>query len=162
MIADNGETKFNNVVQPAIADLIGKDCCRQRVGRMRSLSLGFGKKIPHGKARLVDDFYGEWEIGTYLAAWRVVHDGRILCGSQDIVDSVPELDERLSKIKFGRIKTISVFSKFDIRINFDGEKYLDFLGSGSDDDELFHIFCPESMHIEYSISGGWKIGKTTP
>jgi hypothetical protein len=160
MIEDDSKPKIDNVVQSAIADLIGKTCCRQRVGRMRSLSIGFGDKIPHGKSRLADDFYGEWEIGTYSAAWRVVHKETILCGSQDIVDSLSELDERLSKIVFGRIKEISSISKFDIRVYFDGETCLDFLGAASEEDELFHIFCPGNLYVEYSISGGWKIGKS--
>jgi hypothetical protein len=128
---------------------------------MRSLSLGFGDKIPHGKSRLVDDFYGEWDIGTYTAAWRVVHEGAILCGSQDVVDTLSELDKRLCQIKFGEIKAISVISKFDIRLCFDGGIHLDFLGAASEDDELLHIFCPENLCVEYSIFDGWKVGEST-
>lgn len=151
---------LDNVVQSAIDGLIGKACCRQRLGRMRSLSIGFGVKIPHGKSRLVDDFYGEWEIGTYSAAWRVIKDGNILCGSQDVVDELSELEERFRQIQLGRIDAIHMVSKFDIRIDFDDGAHIDFLGASREDvdDEMFHIFCPSGLYVEYSIRGGWKVG----
>ena len=161
MIENHDKTPFENAVLPAIGGLIGKTCCRQRVGRMRSLSLGFGQKIPHGKSRLIDDFYGEWEIGTYTASWRVVREGVILCGSQDVVESLSDLDARLSKIKFGEIEAINVISKFDIRLYFCERIHVDCIGAASDDDELLHIFCPEKLCIEYSIFGGWKVGEAT-
>ncbi len=162
MSEDHDKTIFDSVVQPAIAGLIGKACCRQRVGRMQSVSLGFGEKIPHGKSRLVDDFYGEWEIGTYSAAWRIVQEGTILCGSRDVVDSLGELDERLRKIKIGRIQTINPLSKLDIRVCFDDAMHIDFLGTASEPDELLHIFCPGNLYIEYSILSGWKVGDSIP
>ena len=161
MSVNHEETKLDAMVLQTIGGLIGQACCRQRVGRMRSLSLGFGQKIPHGKPRLVDNFYGEWEIGTYTAAWRVVHEGVILCGSQDVVDSLSDLDQRLSKIKFGEIKAITAISKFDIRLHFDGGMHLDCIGAASEHDELLHIFCPEKLCVEYSIAGGWKVGPSS-
>lgn len=158
MINGDRKTIFENIVQPAILGLIDKACCRQRLGRIRSLSLGFGDKISHGQSRLIDNFYGEWEIGTYSAAWRVIKNGNVLCGSQDIVDSLEELEERFRKIKLGRIKGISLISKFDIRIDFDDESHIDFLGTFGEDNEMFHIFCPSGLYVEYSILGGWKVG----
>lgn len=145
-------------ILPIITGLIGQTCCRKRVGRMRSLSLGFGKEIPQSNPRLIDAFYGEWEIGTYTATWRIVHDGAILCGSQDVVENLAELDQRLSQIEIGRIKMIETTSKFDVCVNFEGGLSIDFLGATSENDEIFHVFCPSNTYLEYSIAGGWKKG----
>ena len=55
---------FDEVVEVILPDLFGKPCCRQRVGLARSLIVGFGERIARrSKARLNDDFNGEWEIG---------------------------------------------------------------------------------------------------
>ncbi|WP_156509242.1 hypothetical protein [Ralstonia mannitolilytica] len=152
---------FDTVARPVISDLLGKPCCRQRVGRMRSLSIGVGEKVPHGSPRMVDDFYGEWEIGTYSAAWRVVRDGRILCGSQDVIDSLAELDSKLNSVDFGLVTDVVQISKFDIRVCFAGATYVDFISAASGDDEIFHVFCPGNSCLEYSAAGGWRLGSSS-
>jgi hypothetical protein len=55
------DRKVNALIKP----MLGQVCCKKRVWSFKSLALGFGKKIHHGK-KLVDDFYGEWEIKTYF------------------------------------------------------------------------------------------------
>lgn len=147
----------DRALHSALMNLTGKACCRQRVGRMRTLSLGFGEKIPHGNPRLVDGFHGEWELGTYSAAWRIIRDEKILCGSQDVVDSLSELDVRLGKIEIGRIESVCLASRFDVRVSLDGNMHIDFFGADSGDDEIFHIFCPDGLYLAYSILGGWKV-----
>ena len=141
-------------------DLYGKNCCRKRVGRSRSLSVGFGNKVPHSKSMTVDSFYGEWEIGTYSSAWRVTDKGRIICGSSDVVDSVDELDERLQRIEFGSILGIETFSRFDIRVTLAHEICIDFICVSVEDDEIFHIFGPEKFFTEYTFAEGWKTGRS--
>lgn len=160
MTTSNNEAESEIVMQEAISGMIGKACCRQRVGRMHSLSIGFGERIFHGKSNLPDTFYGEWEIGTYSTAWRVIQNVKILCGSQDTDESISDLDERLNTIGLGRIIAVHAISRFDIRIAFDGDTIIDFLGSISDDDEIFHIFGPNNLYIEYSVCDGWKVGKS--
>lgn len=144
-------------LQNLLIGLTGKACCRQRVGRGRSLSLGFGEKIPHGRTRLVDGFYGEWEIGTYSAAWRIISDEKLLCGSQDVVDNLEELDKRLGEITIGRIESVCLVSKFDVRVNLDKGMHIDFLGAGSEGDEIFHIFLPDGQCLAYSVQSGWGV-----
>lgn len=153
-------TTLDSKVSKNIVNLIGKECCRQRVGRSRSLSIGFGGKRLHGKANQPDNFYGEWEIGTYTASWRIVQEERILCGSQDVVDSLSELDQILNTIQFGRIVAIKVLGKLDICVEMDSGIHIDFLGCISEDDEIFHVFGPDNLYIEYSIKETWKIGKS--
>lgn len=147
-------------IKGAVATLIGKRCCRQRVGRGRSLSVGFGEKVPHSKPRTADPFYGEWELGTYSSAWRVIHKGRVVCGSSDVVDSIDELDERLQTIKLGVILVIEALSHFDIRVKLDDDVCIDFICASSEDDEMFHIFGPESLYVEYVCRDGWKVGRS--
>ena len=159
MINTDAKSTMNSTVQTAINGLIGISCCRQRLGIKRSLSLGFGNKIPHDNSRLADSYYGEWEIGTYSAAWRVVYNGNVLCGSQDIIDSTLELEEQFRQIQLGRISGVYLASKFDVRVEFDDGKKIDFLGASSDDDEMFHIFCPNGLYVKYSTFIGWEIIK---
>jgi len=147
-------------VQGAFAGLIGKRCCRQRVGRGLSLSVGFGEKVPQSESKAADPFYGEWEFGTYSSAWRVIQEGRVVCGSSDVVDSIEELDERLQAIKLGAVLAIETLSQLDIRIKLDGEIYIDFICASAEDDEMFHIFGPESLYVEYTCRDGWKVGKS--
>ena len=138
---------------------MGKRCCRKRVGHRRSLSLGFGEKILHSNPKAVDNFYGEWEIGTYTSAWRVVSKGQILCGSMNLVDSIEELDQEIQNIFLGSVVSIEVTSLFDIRVSFDDGVFIDFIFV-STDDEMFHIFGSDSLYIEYKCVDGWLVGKS--
>ncbi len=151
---------MNALVEDAIRSMLNKRCCRQRVWRPRSLSLGFGEKVYHGNSNLVDAFYGEWEIGTFYCAWRVIYDQKILCGSSDAVDSLDELDAALKQIDFGCIQSLTQPTRFDVRAEFDTGIAVEFLASTSDDDECFHVFGPQSLHVEFSVLEGWKIGKS--
>lgn len=151
---------IENHISNAISDLVGKRSCRQRVGRGRSLSLGFGEKISHTKLSAVDQFYGAWEIGTYSSAWRVVRNKTIVCGSLDTVDSIDELDQRLRAIEIGAITSVEQLSDFDVRVSFDKNIRVEFLWSSIDDDECFHIFGPGDLYVEFSPFEGWKIGNS--
>lgn len=148
--------------QAIFLELIGKCCCRQRVGRGRSLSVGFGKKVPYPKPKMGDTFYGEWEIGTYSSAWRIIREGRVVCGSTDTVDSIDELDERLQAVKLGEVVSIEALSQFDIRVKLNNGVFIDCLCTFADDDEVFHILGPEGVYVEYKVPDGWKAGRGAP
>jgi hypothetical protein len=149
----NMDRKIKALIKP----MLGKICCKKRVWSFKSLTLGFGKKIYHGK-KLVDDFNGEWEITTYCYAWRVIKNGKILCGSSDAVDHVNELTAVLKRIKFGRLVSLEQFTNFDVRLGFDTGIVVDFLATVSDADEGLDIFCPEHKAIEFTVGSGWKTG----
>lgn len=139
--------------------MLGKLCCKKRVWSFKSLALGFGKKVYHGQ-KLVDDFYGEWEIRTYSYAWRVIKNGEILCGSSDAIDHVNELTAVLKRIKFGRIILLEQLTNFDVRVGFDTGIAVDFLAAVSDEDEGVTIFCPDDKCIQFTVGSGWKIGSS--
>jgi len=151
---------INARVKEMIKPMLGKPCCRQRVWRPRSLSLGFGEKVYHGKSKLVDAFYGEWEIGTYYCAWRVVKNDRILCASSDAIDSLDELDAALKQIDLGCIQSLTQPTKFDVRAEFDTGITVEFIATTSDDDECFHIFCPQKLCAAFSAQKGWTTGRS--
>lgn len=144
------------IIRPAL----GKKCCRVRVGAYKSLSLGFGGKKYHNNQKIDDDFYGEWEMGTYYCAWRVCKNNRILCGVSDPEETINDLNARVQKIDFGSLYSVTQLSEMDIRVETDSGVVVDFLATISDDDEYFHIFCPDNVYIELSKGGKWTIGKS--
>ena len=150
---------MNSDINEIIKPLFGKEQCEARVGGSRSLSIGFGERIvsrvlPHNKK------YHEWEIGTYYSSWRIVQNGRIICGSGESAESIGELDVIVKDVKFGTISTITNLNHFDIRVEFDGGLSVDFFPAMSDEDEYFHIFCPHNMYVQFSSGGKWEMGKS--
>jgi hypothetical protein len=151
-----------NVINGNMPDIItsvyGKPCCKQRVWRHKSLTLGFGERIFHGNSKLIDNFWGEWEIRTYCNSWRVIKDQKVICGSNDTVDSIEELDAALGQIAFGRILSLTQeASGIDIRARFDTGIIVDFLTTISEDDETVSIFCPGKICVTFSPAEGWLI-----
>jgi hypothetical protein len=151
--------KFQNDIE----DLIGLKCCRIRVWTYESLSLGFGKKIKHNNPKLIDKYYGEWEIGTYHCSWRIMDQKKILLGSDEPakttinIDHINELNRIANTIKFGRITSITNQSRFDVHVDFDSGISIDFFACAKYKDELFHIFCPDNKSISLQWNGKWKI-----
>ncbi len=156
---------FEEVVKNKLSNLFGKSCCRQRVGIARSLIVGFGDRVPRkNKIRLNDEFKGEWELGTFSAEWCVSYLGSNLCSSRDFIEqSLLELDEKLNKITFGKIEAIDFVSKSHVRVRLDGNIIIDFLAStkqeDENEDEFFHVFCPNSEFIACSLQRGWFFEK---
>jgi hypothetical protein len=155
--------KMSSHIEEFLKPMFGKPCCRQRVWRYRSLHLGFGKKIFHGK-KLVDTYYGEWEIGTYSWSWRILKNEKILCSSGDTINSVDALNAVVEKIDFGRIVGLKQLTDLDVRAEFDTGLAVDFIKTIKDEDEFFHIFYgpkgrrkPGNMVIKFSIGTGWTM-----
>ena len=147
---------MNEEIRSTIEKCMGEPCTRTDVGRMKSLSLGFGDEDQRKRERH-DKNYRLWEFGTYNCAWRIIRDGRVLCGSQDPAD-VAELDLIVGSIELGRFASILQMNELDIRVSFDNGVAIDFITTFSDDDECLHIFVPEHRCIKFSIRTGWKIG----
>jgi len=153
-------TELPEQIREFLKPLLGKRCCRQRVSSPKALHLGFGEKMYHRNPKLVDNFYGEWEIGTYYCAWRLVRDGKILCGSDDAVDSVEELDASLKELELGAILSIQQIGNLDVRVELDTGVTIDFLATTSNGtDECFEINNGLSRQVaEFTVGNGWKIG----
>lgn len=148
---------MNSEMKNLVEQIAGKTCSRKEVGRKRSLSLGFGDEVRSG-ITLNQKVYRQWEVGTYRSAWRVIRGGIVLCGSQDAVGSIDELNGALAVLDLGRFVSLHQVADLDVRIKFDTGISVDFLTAISDEDECFHIFCPGERYIEFSVRGGWKTG----
>ena len=144
-------------IREHIEQVIGQMCCRQHIGDHRSLRLGFGEIVRVKTARGEAD-YGKWEIGTYHCAWRIIHDQKIVCGSQDVVESIDELRRAISVIKWGRCSAIRQLTDMDVRVEFDNGVFVDILATISDEDEVLHLFCPDKVVVTFSIPDGWVAG----
>jgi hypothetical protein len=147
-------------VRRAFEGILGKPCCSQRVGRGRSLSIGFGARVQNTRPGATDPQYCEWEVGTYSSAWRLVRGDQVLCGSMDVVDSIEELSEYLQGVQLGNVTSIEALSPLEIRISLDNDVVVDFICVSNDDDEMFHIFGPEALYVEYKCLEGWFVGKS--
>jgi len=147
-------------VQTMLSPLFGKPCCRQRVGRSRSLSIGFGKKVSHLKDNKSDTYYGEWEIRTYSSAWRILKNNKIICGSLETVDSVEELDDKLQHLSLGAARGIELLEGANPRILLEEGEYIDFMYASSEEDEVFHISGPDNLYLEFTWPNLWVAGKS--
>lgn len=124
------------------------------MGDDRSLFLGFGDIIlvpnPRGAAP-----HGEWELGTYRSAWRMIQQREIICGSKDVVDSLDEIRNQLVKANGLKCIGIGLLTEFDVRVEFENSIWVDFLGTFSDDDEVLNVFLPKEYVVSFSIREGW-------
>jgi hypothetical protein len=153
-------TELPHEIRQFLEPLFGKRCCRQRVSAPKALHLGFGERMYHGNPKLVDAYYGEWEIGTYYCAWRVIKDAKILCGSDDAVESVDELDASLKQIELGAVLSIEQLGNLDVRVELDTGAAIEFLATTSDEaDECFGINNGVSHQlVEFTVGSGWTMG----
>jgi hypothetical protein len=124
--------------------------------------MGFGKRIPNNNPKTRDGYYGEWEIGTYESAWRVIQNGVIICASHDASDSPapenpPDIDGVFRKINFENLVSIRQKTKWDFETKFDFGISLDLFGASShaEDGEFFHIFCSERKCLSFDSDEGW-------
>lgn len=124
---------------------------------MRSISLGFGDEAP-ADSKKRNRNYRLWEMGTYSGDWQIVHDGIVLL-SKDKSVNVAELDGLLHSIDLGCFVALQQLSKTDLRLELDNGLVVNFSGNAADDDEYFHVFCPEEKYAEFS-EAGWTLGRS--
>jgi hypothetical protein len=152
-------------VMTRVAPIFKKQKCRVQVGLLKSLSLGFGEKLYNDKLPTRDKYYGEWEIGTWnCSAWRVLVGNSVQCGSNDTSD-LEALDAAVASVEFGFITGFECLSKHDVRVSFSNNIFVDFLQATQDqdpdEDDVFHIFGPDHLYVQYIPANGWFIGKST-
>jgi len=150
---------MNDQVARILEQLIGIPCSWKEAGHARSLTIGFGAEVG-SPLNLSGKTHREWEIVTYYNAWRIVRAGVVLCGSQDAVDSVDELNASLGRVDLGRFLSLRQVTDLDVRIEFDSGVSVDLLATTSDDDECFHIRGPAERLVKFSVRGGWRTGRS--
>ncbi len=138
-------------------EIFGMPCCTQRVCSDGALKLGFGdcmKKLIRGREILS----GRWNLVTYTCAWRVVRDGRVVCGSQDLDNSPEQLQRTLSQIHQIPFVSMCHLSSLDVRIQLAMNVSVDILCTMSDDDDALQFFLPNHLVATFSQKCKWRLG----
>lgn len=149
---------MNAEIKKILKTLIGKKPSYVRVGNFRSLSIGFGRMIKSKDDRKKFD-YAEWDVGSYRSFWRILDGNRILF-LKDAEHDVNSLNEAVNGIEFGNLLGFEMLTPIDVRLKFDSGVQIDFIAAIQDEDEYFHVFCPENKYIELAPGGIWTIGKS--
>jgi hypothetical protein len=137
--------------------IVGQPCMRTEVGSMRSISLGFGEEAKDPNRRR-KRHYRLWEIGTYSGDWRIMNGVSVVL-AKSFSSDIGELDAKLTLLHLGLFASVQQLSESAIRVNLDNGLAVEFFGNTDDDDEYFHVFCPESVYIEFSQKG-WQVGRS--
>lgn len=139
---------------------INMPVCRLSVNSYKMLSIGVGRKEYHNDTSLVTDYYGEWEFGSYINSWRILKNDKIIIGRDNRFENKNELNDRVNSISFGSFQEITIRNGRDVILNFSDSVEVQFLKTISDDDESFHIFCPNNIYIYLTAAGKLKIKKS--
>lgn len=134
--------------------LARRACGLVRVGGDRNLILGFGA-VRQSRIRP----RAEVELGVEDCAWRVSRGAAVLCGRNDAVDAVAELQDRLSAVDVGRLVAVDELSGFDVRFRFSSGLNVDVLTTVSDDDDTLNVFFTDEV-LAFSPARGWRFGRS--
>ena len=149
---------MNKEIRKLIGNFIDKEPCYIRVGSLKSLSIGFGRLVEsHQHVKGLK--YAEWDVGSYDGFWRIMEGNKIIC-LKDNDEDIACLNEKVNKIKLGSLSKIEMITDIDVRLRFNSGIHIDFIAAISDDDEHFHIFCPENKYVELASTGKWILGKS--
>jgi len=146
---------MNDTVKMAVASLYGKSWCNAVVGNFKSLSLTFCKTVNTGPENA--EIVREWKISTYYCSWRIIRNNMIILGSNDSND-LNLLNQELSKIIFKEVIFITNYTAHDVNVLFEDGTSINFINTISDNDETFHMFCPDNIYIKFNSQGAWEIG----
>ncbi|MCP4097095.1 MAG: hypothetical protein GY748_12730 [Planctomycetaceae bacterium] len=138
-----------------LEELRGRSCTLQRIGSDKSLFIGIGEIDTSGTKP-----HAEIEFGTYDCAWRVAREGKVICGSDDAVDEVLELENCFSAVVLGDFMALQQLSEFDVRLAFSTGVVVDIMCTISDDDEVIHVFFPRKEVLTFQPETGWRFGRS--
>lgn len=137
--------------------LLGVPCTLKRLQSYRELFVDFGPLKP--SKRHSEREYADWHIFVDWNGWRFMKDGLVLCGRNDVVGNIQELDANVRAIELGAFAGMAALNEFDVRVFFSCGSMLDLLTTYSDPtSELFNFFIPDNEIILYSLEKGWEIG----
>lgn len=144
-----------------LAEKIGeKRICRVQIFHNGDISIGVGDKIKHGNAKLRDDYYGEWEIGTFHRNWVMLDQGAEVCsGSISVYDPTVTEKRIADKLLGERIINIDRIDEIRILVECSNEIAFEFSSSNDIEDESFHVFCPDGMVWDFVPFTGWGYNK---
>jgi hypothetical protein len=136
-----------------ISDLKNLPCCRIDIRNDKTMFIGLGEKcIKKNRLSLVE-YYGEWELGTYNASWRILENNKILIGSYD-----ENNNQNINNIIDERFLDIVPLSDFDVRVKFSNGLLVDFFNCSHEDDEALHVLHINGNYWELNCKGLWTYG----
>lgn len=145
---------MNRNIPSLLSEMIGKSCCDIRIRHGNVFLLAMGDKIPYDNPRLKDRYHGEWDLMVEDCAWRVLRDGKFVCGSGDDLEV---WDSRVQNLMSLKLKDIIQVSAVDISFLFDKGYEISIIGT-SQVDNYFTILCPNNFFAQFNSSGEWIIG----
>lgn len=154
------EACFNGIpveIAEKLWHLLGVPCTLKRVQSYRELFVDFGP-LKKSKSRLERD-YADWHVFVDWNAWRFVRQGCVLCGRNDVVNDIHELDANVRAIEIGSFAGMTALNQYDVRIHFSCGSSLDLLSTERDAASgLFNFFMPDNEIFKYSLENGWQMG----
>lgn len=146
-----------NILQDLESEIIGQKLCRMDFRKDKSVSLGLGNRIQPRRKNTCVSFYGEWEVGSYNASWRILYNGEIAIASQSEL-----LEYKAQEIQIDSdfiLLKIQEITQYDIRFVFSNNLMVDFFNCYTEEDELFHVLKTDGTWWEKNCRGEWKKGK---
>ncbi|MDR1148290.1 MAG: hypothetical protein LBK66_06620 [Spirochaetaceae bacterium] len=133
--------------------------CRVEVDPYKNLHVGLGKKVKNLCKNSRVEYYGEWEIGTYISAWRIVKEGKLISGSRQIVEDTDIETQKIAPLFNEKFITMMELNEYDIRLIFSGDLIVDFFFC-SDSDEFLHILGIGGDFWVSQFPNEWIYGKS--
>ncbi len=100
-------------------------------------------------------FYGQWEITTYNASWRIVRDGKIIIASES--ESLRTEEKEIVSLPVFELEEKRELTKYDVSFVFSNNFELDFFNCYTEDYELFFgLRENDKVWWEKDQNGIWK------
>ena len=144
-----------NVLEDLKQELLGKKICRISYWRDKCLQIGLGEKSLRKARSKGVSFYGQWEIVTYNASWRIIRDGKILIASQ----SEDLVEKEIVSLPVFELEKIIELTKYDVSFIFSNNFEVDFFNCFTEDDELIDVLKDDRTWWEKDQNGIWNKGK---
>jgi hypothetical protein len=133
--------------------------CRVEIDPYKNLHVGLGKKVKNQRKNSRVEYYGEWEIGTYISAWRIVKKGKLISGSRQIIEDTNLETQKIAPLFNEKFITMIELNEYDIRLIFSGDLIVDFFFC-SDSDEFLHILGISGDFCVSQLPNKWICGKS--
>ena len=153
------KTGIPDSVLEHLLKLRGMPCEDVSLGRNSLLRMSFGAITEKKLRKESPGISYEWEIGSFYNNWRLVKNGNIVAGAQDTDQGGSYVKDHLLAREFGALREVVQTSAYgDISVFFSGGQEIQFMALISEDDEIFHVFCPGFTFVEFNPRKGWTLG----
>lgn len=135
--------------------LVGKPCCYIKIGYGSNFRIGAGEKIYYKNPKLHGKFHGEWDIICRSYAWRIIKNGKFLCGSDDEIEDIEEIIETLNLGVFTKIERERK-AGIDFSLHFEDGIIVDYFCCSTNDNQMM-IMQKDGIAYELTVEGIYKV-----